>query len=85
MESKGNFTPQNITFYVFLFVLFLWFIYEKNIQNMWLNKNKRKNTLNLKAKFYHRIIVLIPFILTNCKVRGLSLDMAIILRKNTKA
>lgn len=60
------------------------YLYEKNSKAK-VKRKKRRKALNVNAKFYHRIIVLILFILTNQKVRELSLDTAIILGKNTKA
>lgn len=45
-------------------------------------KKKKRNTLNLNAKFCHRVTGLILFILSNWKVRELSLDMAVILGKD---
>ena len=64
-------------YFVFLFALFM----RKNIKAE-VKKKKKRNTLNLNAKFCHRVTGLILFILSNWKVKELSLDMAIILGKD---
>lgn len=67
MNSEGNITPK----YYFLCIC-SWILFALRMRNKYskteVKKKKTKKALNLKAKFCHRIIVLILFILTNCKV-----------------
>lgn len=77
--------PSKCHFFMCLLLLFFFLLYLEKIWKLRVKKEKEKEkSINLNAKFCHRIIVHIPFILTNWKVRELCLDMATTLGKNTK-